>query len=53
MAHEVKANNLNHLMPCNLSVADRMQWRRNYVRFLFRERLVNRRCPTCGHQAVQ
>ena len=45
MAHEVKA--------CNLSVADLTQWKRVYVRFLFRENIIEARCPTCGHEAVQ
>jgi hypothetical protein len=50
---EVRTLGLTTLMPCDLNAADRAKWREQYVRLLLSEDIIEARCPTCGHEAVQ
>ena len=52
-AHEVRSYGIRNLMLSDLNAAERRQWRRDYVSYLFKEQLIDRRCSTCGHEAVQ
>jgi hypothetical protein len=52
-SHEVRALGIRNLMPHDLTDAERRQWRRDYIEYLFREGMIDRRCSACGHDAGQ
>jgi hypothetical protein len=52
-AHEVRAYGIRNLMPSDLSISERRQWKREYVSYLFREEIIAARCPACGHYATR
>jgi hypothetical protein len=47
-AHEVRAYAIRNLMPSDLSISERRRWRREYVSYLFKEQLIDRRCRPAG-----
>jgi hypothetical protein len=52
-ADEVRTLGLTTLMPCDLPAAERRKWRRDYVSYLFREKIIEARCAACGHHATR
>jgi hypothetical protein len=52
-SEEVSKLGLTMMMPCDLSEADAALWKASYIRFLFREDLIEARCPACGHYATR